>query len=441
MKLFICFIILILFTNCSFDNKTGIWKNQNDASINENKVFDEFQTLSSSNKAFYKTIEVNNNYKFKLPDVKKNSEWNDIFYDKTNNLKNFNYNDLNKIILKSKTLSRSGLNKFILFNKNNVIVSDEKGNLIIFSKKENQIISKFNFYKKKFKKIKKNLNLIVEDNIIYISDNIGFLYAFDYKKNKLVWAKNYKVPFRSNLKIFQNKLIAATQNNGLYFFNKTTGDIIRYIPTEETIFKNDFKNNLSLNEKYTYFLNTYGSLYAIENKSMRIKWFLNLNQSFDLNPSNLFRGNILINHKNNIILSSNQFTYIIDIDNGQIKHKKNFSSLIKPLVIENYLFLITKNNLLIATDLNDGKIIYSYDINQKVADFIGSKKKKLGIKNIMMLNGKLTLFLKNSYVLNFNINGTLEKLYKLPARIYSEPIIIDDSILFINNKNKISILD
>ena len=66
MKLFICFIILILFTNCSFDNKTGIWKNQNDASINENKVFDEFQTLSSSNKAFYKTIEVNNNYKFKL---------------------------------------------------------------------------------------------------------------------------------------------------------------------------------------------------------------------------------------------------------------------------------------------------------------------------------------------------------------------------------------
>ena len=133
MKLFICFIILVLFTNCSFDNKTGIWKNQNDPSINENKVFDEFQTLSSSNKVFYKTIEVNNNYKFKLPDVKKNSEWNDIFYDKTNNLKNFNYNDLNKIILKSKTLSRSGLNKFILFNKNNVIVSDEKGNLIIFS--------------------------------------------------------------------------------------------------------------------------------------------------------------------------------------------------------------------------------------------------------------------------------------------------------------------
>ena len=33
----------------------------------------------------------------------------------------------------------------------------------------------------------------------------------------------------------------------------------------------------------SYFLNTYGSLYAIDNKSMQIIWFINLNQSNDLN--------------------------------------------------------------------------------------------------------------------------------------------------------------
>ena len=48
------------------------------------------------------------------------------------------------------------------------------------------------------------------------------------------------------------------------------------------------------------------------NKSMRIKWFLNLNQSFDLNQAINLEEQILINHKNKIILSSNQFTYIID---------------------------------------------------------------------------------------------------------------------------------
>ena len=29
MKLFHFFLIIILLTNCSFDNKTGIWKNEN----------------------------------------------------------------------------------------------------------------------------------------------------------------------------------------------------------------------------------------------------------------------------------------------------------------------------------------------------------------------------------------------------------------------------
>ena len=37
------------------------------------------------------------------------------------------------------------------------------------------------------------------------------------KKIKLLWAKNYKIPFRSNLKIYKNKLIAANQNNNLFF--------------------------------------------------------------------------------------------------------------------------------------------------------------------------------------------------------------------------------
>ena len=52
---------------------------------------------------------------------------------------------------------------------------------------------KFNFYKNKFKKIKKFLNLIVEDSIVYVSDNMGFLYAYDLIKGSIIWAKNYKI--------------------------------------------------------------------------------------------------------------------------------------------------------------------------------------------------------------------------------------------------------
>ena len=70
----------------------------------------------------------------------------------------------------------------------------------------------------KKEKFKKYLNLYVENNIVYVSDNIGYLYAYDFYKNKIIWAKNYKIPFRGNLKIFENKLIATNQNNSLFFY-------------------------------------------------------------------------------------------------------------------------------------------------------------------------------------------------------------------------------
>ena len=55
MKLFCALIILIFFQSCSFDNKTGIWKNQ--TTVKEKKsVFNEFEKLTSSKDSFNKII-------------------------------------------------------------------------------------------------------------------------------------------------------------------------------------------------------------------------------------------------------------------------------------------------------------------------------------------------------------------------------------------------
>ena len=100
--------------------------------------------------------------------------------------------------------------------------------------------------------------------------------------------------------------------------------------------------------------------------SMEIEWFLNLNRSVNLNASNLFFGSKVISNNNLVIVSSDKFTYVIDAKNGNVLQKKNFSSIIKPILIGNQLFLISKNNLLISTNLIDGKIIFSYDINEEI---------------------------------------------------------------------------
>ena len=67
--------------------------------------------------------------------------------------------------------------------------------LLFFQLSENKTIQRFNFYKKKFKKKEKFLNMIIEKNTIFVSDNFGYLYAYDYIKMKSFGLKIIKYLF------------------------------------------------------------------------------------------------------------------------------------------------------------------------------------------------------------------------------------------------------
>ncbi len=441
MKFLFYFIILIFVNNCSFDNKSGIWKNDNNPISDKDKQLAGFKNLSITTRPFDQIINLRSNFKFQIDERVNPLSWKDIFYNQSNNYDNYDYSNLNNLTFKSKKMSSSQVSKFILYDKKNVILTDIKGNLIIYSLKKKIIVKKFNFYKKKYKHLSKILNTIIEKNVIYVSDNLGYLYAYDYLNDKILWAKNYKIPFRSNLKIFKNKILTSNQNNSFYFFDKFSGNILDLIPTEESSVKNEFVNNLSTNNEHSLFLNTYGSLYSIDNTDMKINWFVNLNQSLDLNPSNLFRGNQVINYKDKVVVFSNNFFYILDANTGSILHKKNFTSVIKPIINNGYLFTISKNDLLIALDINSGKILYSYSVKKKIADFLNSKQKSLSIKTISMINDMIFIFLNNSYILKFDIYGNVDRITKLPTKMNTYPIFIERSIIYLNNRNKISIVN
>ena len=59
----------------------------------------------------------------------------------------------------------------------------------------------------------------------------------------------------------------------------------------------------------------------------------------------------------------------------------------------------------------------------------------------MLMNNQIFIFLENSHILNFKMNGSLNTIYKLPSKIRSQPIIIDGSILYLNKKNKLIIVN
>lgn len=437
MKLYFILIIVLFLNNCSFDNKTGIWTNENMISEEKNDQFKDFKKISSSQEIFNKIIPHEKKLQIKLPDLIQPNNWNEIFYNNNNNYVNFDYKYLNQIQLKTKKLSKHPTGEHILFSKNNLILSDEKGNIIIYSLNEKKIKNKFNFYKKKFKKFKKKLNLVIDDYIIYVTDNLGYAYAFDYLDNKLIWAKNYKIPFSSNLKASDSNLFTSNINNVFLILDKKNGNNVQKIPTEEVLVKNNFKDNLSQNENSIFYLNTFGSLYSINQKTFKVNWYINLNTASGSNLTDLFNGNQIINYKKYIVVTSNRSTYVIDANSGSIIYKLNIISKIKPIIVNKYLFLISNNNLLISFNLESGVIVYSYDLNEKISKFLNIKKKEAKFKFFTLANNNLLIILKNSYFLKFDINGKLLDIDKFNSKMKSNPIFINNSILYLDLKNKL----
>jgi len=216
---------------------------------------------------------------------------------------------------------------------------------------------------------------------------------------------------------------------------------LKKIPTENTTFTSKFINNISKHDRNLFFLNSYGSLYSSDAETANLNWFVNLNLSSNLDKLSLFDGSNIVTNGNRVIVSSSRNTYIIDSKTGTIIKKYNFSSLLTPIINDNICFFLSKNNFLIAINLENNEILYSQDINLKVANYLDTKKKSLNFKTMMLLNSEIFIFLNNSYVLNFQISGDLKEIKKLPSKIFTSPIVIDSSIIFINSNKKLIIVN
>ena len=433
-------IIFFFIFGCSFDSKTGIWESEN--SIKEIKkkdsTFKDFKNLKSNKEVFNKTIYSKKNLQF-FSEPKIINEWKDEFdYEKIIN--NFSFKEKNIKFYKSKKLSRSSLNKSLLYKNGNIFTSDQKGNIIIYSIEKNSILQKFNFYKKKYKSFNKNLNILIEENTIFISDNIGYIYAYNYLKKKILWAKRNSVPFRSNLKIFNNYLISADQNNNLIFFDKKNGEQIKKIPTEKSKYNGEFVNYINYKKENIYYLNTFGSLYSIS-KDLNINWFLNINKAVETNANNIFHSNnMLVNNNEVYVLTNDQF-YVINSKNGFILYKNNFSSKLSPVIYENYIFILNENNFLICMDQKNKEIIYSLDLNTQLKENILQKRFKFNPLKFKIVNNNLFFFLEDSNLLKLELNGNFREILDINSKVNSNILFINNSIFFLNSRKKLAILD
>ena len=444
-KLFSFLFFIIFLSSCSFDNKTGIWKDSSDLEkikkkhtknielkdvFVEDKIFDEEKEASPGTK-----IEID--YPFKT------KNWTDIYFNLENNISNIYYENSRYLVFKSSKMSKSSENKDFLFYNNNIISTDNKGRIYVYSLEQKKKIFEYNFYKNKFKKYRKEINIAISGGKIYASDNLGYIYVIEINSGKLIWAKYFGIPFRSNIKIVRESIFLANEDNKIYCLKSSNGEKIWEFATSLTKLKSVFKNNIAVNEKNNnvFFLNTSGELYSINYLNQGINWFVNLKNEKSILDTSLFLSSPLVIGSNKILVSSGNFLLNYDSLSGKEIWKHNMPIRKKITLTKKNIFLFTKNNFLICLDFQTGQILWSKNILKEIRslDKKNLSKKIMKISNLIIANNQIFLFSSEGYLLSFDYkSGKIQSVEKiLKSGLGSRPIIVNGNMYLLDKSNRL----
>ena len=441
-KNLIFFLIFILLNNCSFDNKTGIW---GDSEKEKRKISElekkqkqilDVEKIYSSDKIYLKEVPLTKNISLSKP--KKNSSWEMSSLNHQNFLGNIYLSGIDNIFLKKKIgkdkFSESRVITSLLVFKNNIILSDDTGT--IFNINQNGKINwKKNIYKKIYKKIYKNLVFSIYKNNIYIADNIGFIYVISLDTGKLLWIKNYNIPLRSNIKIFDNKIYLIDQDNRILCLNIKDGTKIWDILSISSFIKSQNLLSLAVSKKGDLVAITSSSdLFKVEGNSGNFSWVSNTFGSMLADATDFFKSSQVVITDDEVIISSGPSIFSYNLNIGSITWENELSSIGTPIIDGKNIFFVTENGYFVIMNRDTGKIISSTNILK----ILKKKKQKTKITGFIMGSGKVYSVTLNGYlIVSSAISGKVENFKKIGNPIISAPIISNGKLYILTKNSRI----
>ena len=420
---YIFLILLVFINNCSFNSNSKFWtkeKKVEQLSKNVKKIFEDEKVISK---------EFNENITVKIP---KNISNN--FNQLSNNLeiKNLNFNIKKKSKFKySKIENFNYFEPELVFDGNNFIYFDDKGNILKFGR-DFQIIWKKNFYSKQEKKNKPILSFAIVNNTLIIFDNLSKLYAVDLVTGNLIWSKNNKNPFNSQIKVFDNKIYAIDMSNILRCYSLLDGSEIWQFKSEDTFLKSTKRNSLIIRNEKVFFNNSTGDITAVDAKNGSLLWQIPTQSSLIYeNAFSLVMSDLVSDNKNIIFSNNRNEFYSLNLVNGFLNWKQKINSSVRPIFYDQFIFTISDEGYFFVIDGRSGNVIRITDIFN-----IFGKNKRENIKPIGFVAtlNKLILSTSNGRVIVIDIkSGKVDSIFKIDNEKISRPFIFDNKIILVKN--------
>ena len=438
-------ITLFLLSSCSFQNTGSFFKDH--SKDLEKEIFKKNTKLVFAEAKNFKK-EITGITEAKIPEEVINSNWLETNYKKQNYIPHLKYNNSNNLIYKSKKL---GKNKFdttdlsfeTLIYDNNIFLYDLSGNVFKFSILNKNLVWKFNFYKKRYKKIPIYLKLKISDNNLIVSDNLGYLYVLDIQTGNLNWAKNFGVPFRSSIKTEKENIFLLNQDNKFYIINKKDGEKKTNFETFPSILKSELETSISLDQSKNnlFFVTSAGQLYSINYKTNNLNWLINLSMTNKGQSKKFFFSSPIIFKKDTLYISTSISTYSINAINGSINWELPFSTYVRPAISENFIILASNDGFILNLDIKTGKVLWSKSLF-KSSDKLNHKK--IGqIKSLLLASNKILVSTSKGFFIFIDYkDGKIFNFTKASGNgFFSNPVIVNKKIFVVDNKTRILIFD
>ena len=421
-KILIIFFLICFCASCSFNPNSKIWKKkENDFSVNKANITKvlEVKTIQAS--------EFNSNIKISLSSTSlQNYNYNNFgSYDYNGGLEKINLFNFSKFKFLDSIKSKP------LFLKDAIIFFDKNGSLIKFNN-NSKVVWKNNFYSKVEKKLYPKLNLAINGDNIVIVDNISKLYSVNVNTGKLNWIKNNSYPFNSEIKIFEDSFFVIDYNNTLRCFKIIDGSECWKLETESSFTISDIDFSLALVGQQVIFVNSIGDITAVNNSSGQILWQYPTQNSSIVNETYNLKFSQLVSDGKSIFFSNNRNEfYSIDIKTGSLNWKNDISSILTPIILDEFIFTISENGHLFTIQKEQGNIVR---INDIYLSYEPKQKKNIQPEGFLIARNKIFLTNNNGHLIVIDLmSGKIEQIKKIAREKISKPYIFNQNLYLVKN--------
>ena len=427
-KFFNFFLVLIILTNCSLNNKSRFWSKSEIVKKQNLEVKEVYKQPEIYEKEFNLDLRIKINEQ-----AIKNSFINNL----TNNNGTVSFKGSLDNISKYKFSKITNFDQYqpdlLLTQNQTLIFFDDKGSVLNFDQ-ESKLLWKTNVYKKKDQKLKPILYFASNDNVLIVVDNISNYYALNINNGKLIWIKENPSPFNSQVKIFKDKFFAVDFENILRCFSIKTGEEIWSYKTDQTLIKSQQKLSLTINkkDKNIYFLNSLGDLTSVDMETGNLNWQTPTKSTDIYESSFMLNNSEIINANNSIYFSNNENEFFsIDVKTGVVKWKQNINSNLRPTFSDNLLFTITIEGYLTILDPRNGNILRMTYILDKIKK---AKKNKVYPTGFVVSTEEIYVSLNNGKLIIVDmLTGKSKEILKLSSDKISRPYFLNNKLYIVRN--------